>query len=775
MVRGGAPRARPADDPDDRAPLLRAAAGRRPAALPAAAAEPLRRRGAAHRARVAVRRRLERRPRPHPRRLPSAGRSSRASSARCPTISRRTTGASSARSCSATSASSRARRGSRWSCSASASSSSTTTTSPCWRDATASAAMRTCASSRGSRGRTRSSAARTSRGSSGSSPSRRPPAHRERDAVSEEEGADAVRLLTIHAAKGLEFKVVVVADAGRERARTDEILCLSDGRFGFKVAHPGTGSRVSTTSYQAVKETRDLAEEAERLRLYYVAMTRAMERLIVSGSVDRSSERDERTPIGWVLERLDPRGGARPGGGVGAGRGRAGQRRHRAAGRSLRPRGRRRASARAEAESAADEAGQLVLFEGAGEEIPAAAPRLRELVEIPAPPLARVARLSYSAIALHDRCGYRYYAERIVGMQPAPWEPRWRRRHGVGGGLHPDRDRRCRPPAARARRPRRARRRPRPTSSRALVRGWYPAVTADEVRADRRARDGRTPAPRSRLGSRRCRAPGRSGRSRSSSTACSSTDGSTCSGSKASAPSCSTTRRTRCSDVTRRRSSRQEYSTQQVVYAVACLRAGRPRGRGRLPLPRGGGRGRLEGLHACGCRAARGAPLRLDRADQERGVPADAEPVRLLGLPGARRRLRRPAARRWARRRRSRRSPPRSSGARGRTQLRGEARRRGLGTRRERIGPIVERLARGARRRGDRAPLRERCRAAHLRDALGPDDRRERQPGHREAVRQVPAARGLPRRAPGGARAGHLPDRLLPAEGEVDPRRDARC
>ena len=132
----------------------------------------------------------------------------------------------------------------------------------------------------------------------------------ERDAVSEEEGADAVRLLTIHAAKGLEFKVVVVADAGRERVGTDDILCLSDGRFGFKVAHPATGSRVSTSSYEAVKETREQAEEAERLRLYYVAMTRAMERLIVSGSVDPASDRDDRTPIGWVLDRLGLRRGA---------------------------------------------------------------------------------------------------------------------------------------------------------------------------------------------------------------------------------------------------------------------------------------------------------------------------------------------------------------------------------------------------------------------------------------------------------------------------------
>src|SRR3712207_8551261 len=36
----------------------------------------------------------------------------------------------------------------------------------------------------------------------------------------------------------------------------------------------------------------------------YVAMTRAVDRLIVSGSIDQGRKADERTPIGWVLGRL---------------------------------------------------------------------------------------------------------------------------------------------------------------------------------------------------------------------------------------------------------------------------------------------------------------------------------------------------------------------------------------------------------------------------------------------------------------------------------------
>src|SRR5213079_1458388 len=102
------------------------------------------------------------------------------------------------------------------------------------------------------------------------------------EAVSEEEGAGAVRLLTIHAAKGLEFKVVVVADAGRDIGGPrgpDEIVALSDGRFGFRMVHPTKGDRLPVFGFEKVREAERDQERAERLRHYYVAMTRAIDRL----------------------------------------------------------------------------------------------------------------------------------------------------------------------------------------------------------------------------------------------------------------------------------------------------------------------------------------------------------------------------------------------------------------------------------------------------------------------------------------------------------------
>ena len=238
---------------------------------------------------------------------------------------------------------------------------------------------------------------------------------RELEAVAEEEGADAVRLLTIHAAKGLEFRVVIVADAGRDKAppSPDEILALSDGRFGFRVADPVTTRRRGAFDYDEVKDARRKEDDAEKLRLYYVAMTRAKERLIISGSIDRERRSDASTPIGWVLWRLDADDEIAAGGDA--------------------PveieRNEARLVVRIDRHSAVDwaegdaelveldERGQLALF-AAPEDAPAVppAPVLVPLVPPEEPPVHRVRRLSFTALSTFDQCSYKYYALRVAGM-----------------------------------------------------------------------------------------------------------------------------------------------------------------------------------------------------------------------------------------------------------------------------------------------------------------------------------------------------------------------
>ena len=231
---------------------------------------------------------------------------------------------------------------------------------------------------------------------------------KEVEAAAEEEGADAVRLLTVHAAKGLEFKVVVLADAGRvpPSPSPDEILCLPDGRFGFRVVNPATGRRTSAFGWDELREAEQTAEQAENRRLLYVAMTRAIDRLIVSGALDSTSRRDSHAPLAWIVRRLEveldddgPLELERRGGRV-----------------LLRVDRGFEPDPAPTVESAAEP--QLELFVPVDGGTLREAPELPGLVPIPEPPAHAVRRLSYSALALFERCPYRFYAERVVGLAP---------------------------------------------------------------------------------------------------------------------------------------------------------------------------------------------------------------------------------------------------------------------------------------------------------------------------------------------------------------------
>ena len=92
-----------------------------------------------------------------------------------------------------------------------------------------------------------------------------------------EEGSDGVRLMTVHKAKGLEFPVVILADLTCRMSRSDASRYLDPER-GLCAIKIGGWAPHELHEHEALEVARD---EAEGIRLAYVAATRARDLLVV--------------------------------------------------------------------------------------------------------------------------------------------------------------------------------------------------------------------------------------------------------------------------------------------------------------------------------------------------------------------------------------------------------------------------------------------------------------------------------------------------------------
>ena len=111
---------------------------------------------------------------------------------------------------------------------------------------------------------------------------------------------DAVRIMTMHASKGLEFPVVFVLGLAQDPRRSDKSLFF-DPDAGTAEIKLGS---IASLGYSSLQDVEDAHGEAEQVRLAYVAMTRARDHLFLS--TYRSTTRGNRQAKG-VTSQIEER------------------------------------------------------------------------------------------------------------------------------------------------------------------------------------------------------------------------------------------------------------------------------------------------------------------------------------------------------------------------------------------------------------------------------------------------------------------------------------
>ena len=139
------------------------------------------------------------------------------------------------------------------------------------------------------------------------------------EAVVPQESADAVQILTFHASKGLQWKIVILGGLGTvlHDERASSIIIDRKTGIGLKNTLINQRLRTTTLSYNGARASVNRAQLGDELRLLYVAMTRAEEKLIMIGQCSEKNAAecctDSFTPefalsgnshIKWILSSM---------------------------------------------------------------------------------------------------------------------------------------------------------------------------------------------------------------------------------------------------------------------------------------------------------------------------------------------------------------------------------------------------------------------------------------------------------------------------------------
>ena len=119
-----------------------------------------------------------------------------------------------------------------------------------------------------------------------------------------EASSGAVQIMTIHAAKGKEFPIVILPCLNRKGQTDSEPFIDEALGIGFSPLKPDDGYRKTEPSLITTMKNRSRAKEgAEKKRLFYVGTTRAENRLILSGTLSEKGEAQDM--LKWLDTHLD--------------------------------------------------------------------------------------------------------------------------------------------------------------------------------------------------------------------------------------------------------------------------------------------------------------------------------------------------------------------------------------------------------------------------------------------------------------------------------------